>query len=127
MRRAVPCAVVVLASSGCAGRTESPQADVRGTVQTFLSQCAQGHGERVLETLVPAGRLAFADGGSTLRGCARILRLRPAPSAADYAGASVALRSFDGGQAGAIVSIGGRRAAVELSRGVEWWLISGPS
>ena len=128
-----PCLLAALVLSlaglpGCTNGRVSEQDDVRATVRTFLDQCAEQRVLNVLPTLVPAGQKVVAQAPSTLRGCARVLRL-PAGATltpAAFAGSALHLQTFDGARARVAVALGGQRAAVVLSRGTERWQIEGP-
>jgi hypothetical protein len=130
MRLSVLAAMVVaLASStGCANGRVSEQDDVRGTVRTFLDQCAQDRVLNVLPTLVPAAQKVVAHAGSLTRGCSRILRLDAGtrPTAPQFAGSRVRVVHFDGALSRVAVDIGGQTTSVVLSRGTERWRIECP-
>src|SRR3954462_2492155 len=72
---------VVLAGSaalaGCANGRVSEQDTARGTVQTFLAQCAAGRGVRVLEALNRPPRHVVLAAGGTRAGCSAVLGRRP--------------------------------------------------
>ena len=113
MRSALPVLAALLAASGCAGATLSPQRDAVGTVQTFLTQCERDRPLAVLETLVPGARRAFLAAGRTRAGCAHVLGTR------GFRPAAPRLRSFGGSQA--VVVVGG--VPVRLSFGEGSWRI----
>src|SRR3954468_1056835 len=93
---------VALAGAGCANGRISDQDGARGTVETFLAQCAAGRGVRVLELLNRPARGVFLQAGGTARGCAAVLGARGAGSpAVDRLGqARLRLVGFDGARAG---------------------------
>jgi hypothetical protein len=131
----VACATALVLAGvlacGCNNEGKKPQDEVIGTVRAFLHNCAAQRADRVLDTLVPAGRAVLVDAGGTLRGCAAILR-EPHAGAADpsrLAHAGVRVSRFEGTRAFAAVrGLGGPRPVqVELSYGAEGWLIEGPA
>lgn len=110
------CAIAV--AGGCANGRVSDQDAARGTVETFLAQCAAGRSPRVLETLNRSARATFADArGGTRAGCQAVLAGRRVPP-----GARPRLTRFDGTTAVFAVA----RARVTVSRGAEGWQIEGP-
>ena len=113
MRSALLALSAVLAVTGCAGATLSPEQDAVGTVQTFLTQCARDRPLAVMQTLVPAARHEFVSAGRTRVGCARVLGTR------SLVAGTPRLRSFSGSQA--VVGVGG--VAVRLAYGEGFWRI----
>jgi hypothetical protein len=107
--------------AGCANGRISDQDTARGTVETFLTQCAAGRGVRVLETLNRSARTVFLDAGGTRAGCSAVLGRRPLPAGA-LRSARPRLTRFDGMTAD--FAVGASRVAV--SRGAEGWQIEGP-
>jgi hypothetical protein len=110
------------ALAGCANGRVSEQDTARGTVQTFLAQCAAGRGVRVLETLNRPARHVFLAAGGTRAGCSAVLGRRPLPAGA-LRRAQPRLTRFDG--AVADFAVGASR--VTVTRGAEGWQIEGPS
>jgi hypothetical protein len=128
---AAATAVLCAALGGCAnGRVSDPDT-ARGTVETFLAQCAAGRGTRVLETLNPAARGTLLEAGGAPRGCAAVLGGRAATwTAAALRAARPRPSAFDGTTARFAIAPGGGGAAparVAVSRGSEGWRIEGPS
>jgi hypothetical protein len=118
MRGAAAGILVIAAAGGCANGRVSDEDTARGTVETFLAQCAAGRGPRVLETLNRSARATFLDArGGTRAGCAAVLAGRRVPP-----GARPRLARFDGTSAEFAVA----RARVTVSRGAEGWQIEGP-
>jgi len=114
--------VLALGAAGCAGGRISAAAEARGTVQTFLAQCAAGRGARVLETLNRPARHVFLDGG-----CAAVLRV-PATAVAGLADVTPRLTRFDGAQATFALPRGAAGGVtLAVSWGSEGWRIEGPS
>src|SRR4051794_41343802 len=101
MRSALLALAAVLAVSGCAGSTLSPQRDAVGTVTTFLTQCSRDRPLAVMQTLVPAAQHEFLAAGRTRDGCARVLGTRALHPGVAH------LRSFNGSQAVVLVRGGG--------------------
>ena len=106
----------------------SEQDDIRGTVRTFLDQCAEQHVLRVLDALVPAAQKMVVHAGSTERGCARVLGADPSggPTAEQFGAATFRVVAFDGARSRVSVDIAGERHELELSRGDGLWRIEGP-
>jgi hypothetical protein len=130
-RRAVPAAAVMCAAlGGCANGRVSDQDVARGTVETFLAQCAAGRPTRVLETLNPSARMTLLKAGGAPRGCAAVLGGRPATwTAAALRAARPRLTDFDGTTAQFALAPGprgGAPARVTVSRGADGWRIEGP-
>jgi hypothetical protein len=118
----VPAAVM---GGGCANGRVSDQDTARGTVETFLAQCAAGRGVRVLETLNRSARTTFLAAAGTRAGCAAILARRL--PAAQLRSAQPRLTRFDGTTAEfAVTGRAGNAARVAVSRGPDGWLIEGP-
>lgn len=133
-RCALPAAAVALCGAalggGCANGRVSDQDTARGTVETFLAQCAAGRPTRVLATLNPAARGTLVAAGGAPRGCAAVLGGRPSAWTADaLRAARPRLTSFDGTSAEFAVTpgAGGAPARVTVSQGAEGWRIEGPS
>jgi hypothetical protein len=124
-RRCAVAAVLCAAAAGCANGRVSGQDTARGTVETFLAQCAAGRETRVLETLNPSARGTLLDAGGAPRGCAAVLGGRPATWTADALRATrPRLTAFDGTSAEFALAPGAR---VTVSQGAEGWRIEGPS
>ena len=122
------CVVLpLLALVGCANGRVSEQDDVRGTVRTFLDQCAEQRVLHVLPELVPAGQKVVAHASTTAKGCARVLGVPPAIALApeDFTGSTLRVVAFDGARARVEVELAGLTRSVVLSRG-EQWRIEGP-
>lgn len=130
-RCALPAVAAVVLCAGCANGRVSDQDTARGTVDTFLAQCAAGRGTRVLETLNRSARTALVNAGGAPGGCAAVLGARAGVwSASALRTARVRLLSFNGttaefAVAGATSSAAPARLAV--SNGAEGWQIEGPS
>ena len=118
-------ALAAVCASGCTNGRVSEQDDVKGTVRTFLDQCAEQQVLRILPSLVPAAQKVVAEAASATRGCSRVLGSAPLPAAA-FASASEKITAFDGGRARVAIDIAGRRRSVELSRGEPLWRIEAP-
>src|SRR3954469_24980707 len=116
------------ALAGCANGRVSEQDTARGTVETFLAQCAAGRGVRVLETLNRPARGVFLQAGGARAGCSAGLRRPAGPlSAAQLRAAVPRLVRFDGTTAEFSVSGTGTPATpLAVSRGPEGWQIEGP-
>jgi hypothetical protein len=129
-RRCALAAVVCAALGGCANGKVSDQDTARGTVDTFLAQCAAGRGTRVLATLNRAARGTLLNAGGAPRGCAAVLGGRPATwTAGALRAARVRLTTFDGTTAEFAVAPpagGGAPARLAVSQGAEGWQIEGP-
>jgi hypothetical protein len=132
-RCALPVAAAVLCaapSGGCANGRVSDQDTARGTIETFLAQCAAGRGTRVLETLNPSARGTLLRAGGAPRGCAAVLGGGAATWTADaLRAARPRPTTFDGTTADFAVARpgGGAPARVAVSLGAEGWRIEGPS
>jgi hypothetical protein len=129
-RTALACALALgVAVAGCADGRVSDQDQARGTVETFLAQCAADRGVRVLETLNRPARGVFLQAGGARAGCSAVLRRPARPlSAAQLRGAVPRLVRFDGTTAEFAVSGAGTPATpLAVSRGPEGWQIEGPS
>jgi hypothetical protein len=118
LRAGAAAILAIAAADGCANGRVSDQDAARGTVETFLAQCAAGRGPRVLETLNRSARATFVGArGGTRAGCAAVLGgRRVVPDACPE------LTGFDGTTAEFAVA----RARVSVSRGAEGWQIEGP-
>src|SRR3954469_18421004 len=88
----LPAGVVAL--GGCANGRVSDQDTARGTVETFLAQCAAGRSVRVVEVLNRSARTTFLDARSTRAGCDAVLARRL--TADQLRGATPRLTRFDG-------------------------------
>lgn len=121
--------IAAAALGGCANGRVSDQDTARGTVETFLAQCAAGRGERVFETLNGPARSVLLEAGGTRRGCNDVLRPTGGPLSTDeLRAATPKLTRFDGAVAEFDVERGGKAAAhVVVRHGSEGWLIEGPS
>ncbi|HET6506069.1 MAG TPA: hypothetical protein VFG42_04730 [Baekduia sp.] len=124
-------AVLSAALGGCANGKISDQDTARGTVETFLAQCAAGRGTRVIETLNPSARTTLIDAGGAPRGCSTVLGASPeAWTASALRAARVRLTAFDGSTARFVVrpasggTLPARVAVTQVSNG---WQIEGPS
>jgi hypothetical protein len=130
-RRCALAAVVCVALGGCANGRVSDQDTARGTVDTFLAQCAAGRGTRVLETLNPAARGTLLGAGGAPGGCAAVLAGGAGAWTPDaLRAARVRLTTFDGTTAEFAVappSGAGAPARLAVSQGAEGWRIEGPS
>ena len=117
-----------VAAAGCANGRVSEQDDIRGTVRTFLDQCAEHHVLRVLDALVPAAQKMVVHAGSPERGCARVLGADPSagPTAEQFRAATIRVVAFDGARSRVSVDIAGEMHELELSRGDGLWRIEGP-
>ena len=117
-----------VAAAGCANGRVSEQDDIRGTVRTFLDQCAEQQVLRVLDALVPAAQKMVVHAGSPERGCARVLGTDPSggPTAEQFGAATFRVVAFDGARSRVSVDIAGEMQELELSRGDGLWRIEGP-
>jgi hypothetical protein len=115
------------AVGGCGNGRVSDQDTARGTVETFLAQCAAGRGVRVVELLNRSARTVFLDAGSTRAGCGAVLARRL--SADQLRRATPRLTRFAGATAEFAVAPGSGAPAARLtvSQGSEGWQIEGPS
>jgi hypothetical protein len=122
-------ALAALAAGGCANGRISDQDTARGTVETFLAQCAANRGVRVIETLNRSARHVLLDAGGTRAGCNAVLARRGRPLSGDQLRrARPTLTRFDGTTAEFALDAGpGGRARVVVSNGAEGWQIEGPS
>jgi hypothetical protein len=130
-RRCALAAVLCVAfGGGCANGRVSDQDTARGTVDTFLAQCAAGRGTRVLETLNRSARGTLVNAGGAPAGCAAVLGGRAATWTAEaLRAARVRLTAFDGTTAEFAVAPaegGGPPARLTVSQGAEGWRIEGP-
>jgi hypothetical protein len=121
---AATSAVLAATLGGCANGRVSDQDTARGTVETFLAQCAAGRGTRVLATLNPSARGTLLHAGGAPRGCAAVRGGRSGTrTAAALRAARPRLTEFDGTSAEFAVA----SARVTVSQGAEGWRIEGPS
>jgi hypothetical protein len=127
-RSVIAAGLAGAALAGCANGRVSDQDTARGTVETFLAQCAAGRGTRVLETLNRPARTVLLNAGGTRAGCNAILARGARPLSGDaLRAATPRLTRFDGTTAEFAVDAGaGGRARVVVSRGAEGWRIEGP-
>jgi hypothetical protein len=110
------------ALGGCANGRVSDQDTARGTVETFLAQCAADRGVRVVEVLNRSARTTFLDASSTRAGCDAVLARRLTTD--QLRRATPRLTRFDGTTAD--FALAPARARVTVSRGPEGWQIEGP-
>ncbi len=114
-------------AGGCGDPSSPPEAQARGSLDTFLATCAEKRPRLALPTLQPAAQSLVLE-GTPAEGCGKVLGVeRPERlTADDFRRPAIRLVGFDGATSRFAVGVASIMRTVTLTFGDGGWRLEGP-